>query len=128
MLSTMWEPCRQFRSQRCKAAPAESRGASLSNSSAELCWPSSAARAAPQRTVDELQRLRSSSGSLHSPGGQRTAVPMPLFGSKKKAAAEAEAAAAAAADGEGKKKKLTRKEKEKVGCATALPPALRGRV
>ena len=62
------------------------------------------------------------------PGGQRTAVPMPLFGSKKKAAAEAEAAAAAAADGEGKKKKLTRKEKEKVCCATVLPPALRGRV
>ena len=61
------------------------------------------------------------------PGGQRTAVPMPLFG-KKKAAAEAEAAAAAAADGEGKKKKLTRKEKEKVCCATVLPPALRGRV
>ena len=93
---------------RCSGGGVAGSAEPLSNSSRPNC-----AGRRPQ-----LERLRSSSGSLHSPG-------MPLFGSKKKAAAEAEAAAAAAADGEGKKKKLTRKEKEKVCCATVLQAALR---
>ena len=66
--------------------------------------------------------------SLQQSRAQGSLSPAQDLGARGLGDAEA-AAAAAAAEGEGsKKKKLTRKEKEKVGCATALPPALRGRV